>query len=252
MSGGHSPLAQFEIKPLISLPEVMGLNIDFTNSSLFMILALAVTVMIFALGTKGRALVPGRWQSFSEMVYEFVAGMVKDTMGSEGKKYFPLVLSVFLFVLICNLLGMIPYSFTVTSHIIVTFAMAMMIFIIMLGIGFARHGIGFFGFFLPPGTPGWIAPLMYIIELFSFLSRPISLSVRLAANMMAGHIMIKIIAGFIVMMLASGTALGYAGAALPFGFLLVITGFEFFIALIQAYIFTLLTCVYLNDVMNHH
>lgn len=245
MAEGHSPLEQFEVKPLVRMPELFGYNIDFTNASLFMLLSVIGVWAFLTLGMRGRALVPGRWQSMVEMTYGFVASTVKDNCGKEGKAYFPFIFSVFMFILFCNLFGMIPFSFTVTSHIIVTFALAILIFLGVTLIAVVKHGpFNFLKFFLPHGTPWWMAPVMYFIELFSYLARPVSLSVRLTANMMAGHTMLKVIAGFTV-------ALGIFGVA-PLLLLIVLTGFEVFVAVLQAYIFTVLTCVYLNDALHLH
>lgn len=241
----HSPLAQFEITPLIKLPPLFGYDISFSNSSLFMVLAVLGVVLFLSLSMRGRALVPGRWQSVAELSYQFIANLVRDNVGHEGKQYFPLIFSLFLFILFSNLLGMMPYSFTVTSHIIVTFAMAAFIFVGVTIIALVKHGFKFFGFFLPHGTPWVMAPLMIVIELFAYLARPVSLSVRLAANMMAGHTMLKVIAGFVILM-------GVKFFWLPLTFLIVLTGFEIFVAVLQAYIFTILTCVYLNDAIHLH
>ncbi|MBI1276089.1 F0F1 ATP synthase subunit A [bacterium] len=245
MSAGHSPLAQFEIKPLYELPLLFGYDISFTNASLFMVLAAASVMLFVALGMRTLELLPGRLQSTVEMSYEFIANMIRDNVGAKGVKYFPFIFTIFMFVLACNLLGMIPYSFTVTSHIAVTFAMAGFIFIMVTLIAFIKHGTHFLAFFLPKGTPWWMAPMMYLIELFAYLARPISLSVRLAANMLAGHTMLKVIAGFVIM-------LGVIGGWAPLALLVVLSGFEIFIAVLQAYIFTVLTCVYLNDALNLH
>lgn len=245
MAEGHSPLAQFEIKSLVELPQLAGSNVDFTNAALFMVLAVVISYSFLMLGMRGRALVPGRLQSMVELTYEFISGTVRDNVGKEGKAFFPFIFTLFMFVLMCNLLGMVPYSFTVTSHIIVTFALAMAVFIGVTVIAISKHGLmAFLKFFLPAGTPWWMAPIMYFIELFAYLARPVSLSVRLAANMMAGHTMMKVIAGFVVTMGALGV--------LPLTFLVVLTGFEIFIAILQAYIFTILTCVYLNDALHLH
>jgi F-type H+-transporting ATPase subunit a len=245
MSAGHSPLAQFEINTLWELPLLFGYDVSFTNASLFMVLA-ALSIMLFVgLGIRSREMVPGRLQSTVEMTYEFIAGMIRENVGSQGIKYFPFIFTMFMFVLACNLIGMVPYSFTVTSHIAVTFAMAGFIFLMVTTIAFVKHGTHFLAFFLPKGTPWWMAPMMYLIELFAYLARPISLSVRLAANMLAGHTMLKVIAGFVVM-------LGFLGGWAPLALLVVLTGFEIFIAVLQAYIFTVLTCVYLNDALNLH
>lgn len=242
---GHSPLAQFEVKSLFELPQIAGYDVSFTNASMFMMIAVGVAfVMLFA-GLRNPQLIPNRLQVLSEMLYDFVANIIRDNAGSDGKRYFPIIFSLFLFILLTNLLGMIPYSFTVTSHIIVTFALAMLVFVGVTLIGFYRHGLHFLGFFLPKGTPWWMAPMMYMIELFAYLARPISLSVRLAANMTAGHTMLKVMAGFVIM-------LGVMGGFAPFALLVVLIGFEIFVAILQAYIFTVLTCVYLNDVLHAH
>ena len=241
----HSPLAQFEVHPLIPI-KLGGFDISFTNASLWMVISVAVALLLLLAASRRSALVPGRVQSLSEMLIEFISGTVRDSAGKEGMKYFPLIFSLFMFVLLCNLTGMIPYSFTVTSHIIVTFAFAICLFLLFTMIAIVKHGPKkFFLFFMPAGSPLWIAPLIYPIELFSYLARPISLSVRLAANMMAGHTMLKVIAGFVVM-------LGVLGGWAPFALLVVLTGFEIGIAILQAYIFTVLTCVYLNDALHLH
>ena len=244
MAAGHNPLEQFKIHYLTNFPEVAGMNLNFTNSALFMVLALGLVAAFMSLSMRGRALVPGRWQSMAEMSYEFVANMVRDNVGSEGRKYFPFIFTLFMFIVALNVLGLMPYSFTATSHIAVTFALAAFIFLAVTFIAIYRHGLKFFGFFLPHGTPWWLAPLMIFIELFAYLARPISLSVRLGANMMAGHTMLKVIAGFV-------TAMGVFGIV-PLAFLMVLSGFELFVAILQAYIFTVLTCVYLNDSIHLH
>jgi F-type H+-transporting ATPase subunit a len=240
----HSPLAQFEVKTLKAM-DLAGYDVSFTNASLWMTLSIVGVIIFLAGGVRGRALVPTRWQSMVEVSYLFIANQVRDMVGTEGKQYFPLIFSVFMFVLFGNLLGMIPYSFTFTSHIIVTFALAMFIFLLFTLIALYRHGLHFFSYFLPEGTPILIAPLMIVIEIFSYLARPVSLSIRLSANMMAGHTMLKIIAGFVVTL---GLALGWA----PLAFLIALIGFEFMIAFLQAYIFTVLACVYLHDAIHLH
>lgn len=242
MSG--SPLDQFKIKTIAPMPEIAGYNVDFTNASLFMVLASIGVILFLSLGMRNR-LVPGRWQSMAELSYAFIAGTVRDNMGKDGKAFFPIIFTLFMFILFCNLFGMIPFSFTVTSHIIVTFALAAVIFVACTLVAIIKHGLfTFLGSFLPHGTPWWMAPMMYLIELFSFLARPISLSVRLMANMVAGHTMLKVIAGFVI-------PLGIFGVA-PVLFLVVLTGFEVFVAILQAYIFTVLTCVYLNQALHLH
>lgn len=247
MSGGenHSPLAQFAIHYYTDAPNVLGMNLNLTNSTLFLFLSFLSVVVFCSLGMKKRALVPGRLQSMVEILYEVVAATIRDNVGNEGRQYFPFIFTVFMLVLFCNLMGMMPYSFAVTSHIAVTFALAAMIFIGVTLIALIKHGAKFFGFFLPHGTPWWIAPLMIFIEIFSYLARPVSLSIRLAANMMAGHIMLKVVAGFVISL---GVLFGWA----PLAFLVVFSGFEVFIAMLQAYIFTVLTCIYLNDAIHLH
>lgn len=241
---GNSPLAQFEIKTLIPLK--MGeIDVSFTNSALFMSLTLALVTLFLVLGMRQRALVPGRWQSMAEMSYEFVANLLRDTVGNEGRKYFPFVFTLFMFILFGNMLGMIPYSFTFTSHVIVTFAMAMVVFIGVTILGFVKHGFHFFSFFVPPGVSVVLWPLMIPIEIISYLSRPISLSVRLFANLTAGHTMLKVFAGFII-------SLGVVGGVLPLAFVVALTGLELLIAFLQAYVFTILTCFYINDALHLH
>ena len=238
----HSPLAQFEVYPIIPL-HIGGYDLSFTNASLWMMIAILASSMLMFLGVRGRQLVPGRWQSMSEMLVEFVGGIVEANAGKEAMKYFPLIFSIFMFVLFANLCGMIPMSFTVTSHIIVTFAMAGILFLGITVLGFVKHGTHFLSLFLPAGTPWWMVPLMVLIELVSYMARPVSLSIRLAANMLAGHLLLKIVAGFVM--------IGLLGV-FPFAFLLIFTGFEIFIACLQAYIFTLLICIYLNDAIHLH
>ena len=244
MAEGHSPLAQFEIKTLVPI-EIAGVDASFTNSSLFMVLTV-ITISLFLIGgmRKG-ALVPGRWQSMAELSYVFIANMIKDTVGSEGRPYFPFIFTIFMFVLVGNLWGMMPYSFTFTSHIAVTFAMAFFIFVGVTLIAIAKHKLHFLSFFMPPGLPIVMAPLLVPIEIISYLSRPISLSVRLFANMLAGHTLLKVFAGFII-------SLGVAAGWLPFVFVIALTGLEFVIAFLQAFVFAILTCLYLNDALHLH
>lgn len=242
----HSPLAQFEINPLFPV-HIAGYDVSFTNSSLWMVIAVLAIIGFLLPASRKGALVPNRLQGAAEMLVGFVGDTIHDATGKEGMKYFPIVFTLFSFVLTCNLLGMIPGSFTVTSHIIVTFALAAFIFVGVTLIAIYKHGIGkFLHFFLPEGTPIVMAPLLFVIEFFSYLSRPISLSIRLAANMMAGHVTMKVIAGLII---TFGMAVGVVSM---FPLLLFLTGFEIVIAVIQAYIFTILTCVYLNDALHLH
>ncbi|MDA7947283.1 MAG: F0F1 ATP synthase subunit A [Hyphomicrobiaceae bacterium] len=238
------PMHQFEIKRLVEL-DVFGLDASFTNSSLFMVLAAMCVIFLTIFGMRGRALVPTRMQSVAEISYEFVANMVRDNVGSGGQRYFPFVFTLFMFILFCNMLGMLPYSFTVTSHIIITFAMAAVVFIGVTIIGFAKHGIGFLKFFVPSGVPVALLPLLVVIEVISYLTRPVSLSVRLFANMMAGHTMLKVFGAFVV-------GLGVIGGWAPLAFMVAFTGLEILVAFLQAYVFAILTCIYLNDALHMH
>ncbi len=237
------PLHQFEIQPILPI-QVGNLDLSFTNSSLWMIITIVAITAFFFLSTGGRALVPGRMQSVAELFYETIANMVRENVGTEGRRYFPFIFSLFLFVLFGNTLGVIPSSFTFTSHIVVTFFMAIVIFVAVTVIGFARHGAGYLRMFFPHGAPLWTAVILVPIELISYLSRPISLSMRLFANMMAGHILLKVFAGFVLMM-------GVAGV-IPLAALVGITALELLVAVLQAYIFTILTCVYLHDAIHMH
>lgn len=241
-----SPVAQFQVKPIFPVvPEGESLPFyAFTNSSVAMVAAVVVAAVFFWLATRKRAMVPGRWQSVGELTFEFVANMIRDNVGKEGMKYFPFIFTLFCFVFIGNMLGMLPYSFTFTSHIAVTAAMAVFIFVGVTIIGFARHGVHYLHMFFPHGAPLATAPILIPIELISYLSRPFSLSVRLFANMTVGHIMLKVLAGFVI-------ALGAFGF-IPFIVVGGITVLEFFIAALQAYVFTILTCIYLNDAINMH
>ena len=243
LADGHSPLAQFEIKTLIPL-EVGDINISFTNSSAFMVATVLAISLFLVMGMRRNALIPGRWQSMVELSYIFIANLIKDTVGSEGRPYFPFVFTVFMFVLFGNLFGMLPYAFTFTSHIVVTFTMAMFVFLGVTLIAIMKHRMHFFSFFMPPGVPMYMAPILIPIEIISYLSRPISLSVRLFANMLAGHTLMKVFAGFIF-------TLGVFGIA-PWFFIVALTGLEIVIAFLQAYVFTILTCLYLNDALHLH
>lgn len=242
------PLHQFMIHPLIHL-EVAGYNISFTNSSLFMVLATFLSVLFLGAASRNPRLVPGRLQYIGESIFRFVQDLIRDNVGEKGLRYTPYVLSIFMFVLMGNFLGMIPYGFTFTSHIIITFAMAMIVFIGVTIIGFIKHGTHFFRLFFPEGTPFYIAPLLIPVEIMSYFTRPVSLAVRLFANMVAGHVMLKIFAGFVVLL--AGTSL-FPLAVLPFAINFAVIAFEFLVALLQAYVFTVLTCIYLNDAINLH
>ena len=240
-----NPMHQFEIKPLIKLPEVFGIDTSFTNSALFMVIAVAAISAFLILSMRGRAVVPGRMQSIAELSYEFVANMVRDNVGTAGQRYFPFIFTLFMFVLFCNMLGMIPYTFTVTSHIIVTFALAAFIFIAVTVIGFVKHGAGYLKIFVPSGVPVIMLPLLVVIEVLSYLTRPISLSVRLFANMMAGHTMLKVFGSFVV-------GLGLIGGWAPLAFMVAFTGLEILVAFLQAYVFAILSCIYLSDALHMH
>jgi F-type H+-transporting ATPase subunit a len=243
-----SPLEQFEIHRTLPL-SVAGYDASFTNASLFMAVALLAIWLFMWLGTRNAAIVPGRWQAAVEGLHEFVVGMIDENIGPNGRKYAPFIFSLFLFVLVANLIGLIPYSFTVTSHVAVTFAFAALIFIMCLVIGFARHGLHFFTLFVPPQTPVILLPLIILIELISYLSRPLTLSVRLFANMTAGHILLKVFAGFIISLGLAGGVLPLLGI-LPLGMNVALYALELLVAVVQAYVFALLTCVYLNDSIN--
>ena len=238
-----NPMHQFNvyrIGPEISLGKV---DISFTNASLFMIISALTIISVFFVGTRKKTIIPTKIQLLTELSYTLVSKMISDTAGSKAKPYFPFVFSLFMFVLFCNMLGMLPYSFTVTSHIIVTFALAAIIFVGVTIIGFVNHGIKYLKLFIPSGVPLFLLPLIVIIEIISYLSRPVSLSVRLFANMMAGHTMLKVFGGFVI-------SLGIIGGWLPLSFTVALTGLEILIAFLQAYVFAILTCIYLNDALN--
>jgi F-type H+-transporting ATPase subunit a len=243
LAEGHSPLSQFEIKRWVPI-QVGDFDVSFTNSATFMALTVIGVSAFLVLGMRRHALVPGRWQSMTELAYVFIANLVKDTVGAEGRPYFPFIFTVFMFVLFGNLFGMVPYGFTFTSHIVVTFTMAIVVFLGVTVIALIKHGLHFFTFFMPPGVPLVMAPLLVPIEIISYLSRPVSLSVRLFANMLAGHTLLKVFAGFVV-------ALGLFGA-LPLAFIVALTALEIVIAFLQAFVFTILTCLYLNDALHLH
>ncbi len=238
-----SPVEQFKLTQLIPL-EIAGMDVSYTNSSLWMTITVVVVTAFLTLSMRGGRLIPGRWQSMAEISYEFIANMVRENVGNEGRKYFPFIFTLFMFILIGNLVGMIPYAYTFTSQIIVTFAMAVTIFVGVTVIGLVRHGVHFFSLFVPSGTPMILAPLLIPIEIISYFVRPVSLSVRLFANMMAGHTMMKVFGGFTVL-------LGLLGVA-PVLLLVALTGFEILVAVLQAYVFTVLTCLYLNDAIHLH
>ena len=246
--GGLDPIHQFEVYPLLPI-DVGGVDLSFTNVSLFMVITTVLTIALMALPTSGRALVPGRWQNVAEMAYEFNANMLRSSTGAAGMRFFPLVFSLFMFILIANLLGMFPYFYTVTSQLIVTVTLAMIVFLTVIVAGLRMHGLRFFKLFVPEGVPIYILPLVSLIEVISFISRPVSHSVRLFANMLAGHITLKVFAAFVVSLGALGTV-GIIGAILPLFMTLAITALEFLVAALQAYVFAILTCIYLNDAIH--
>jgi len=238
-----NPMHQFNvyrIGPEISLGNI---DISFTNASLFMMISALAIIGVFFAGTRRKAVIPTKIQLLTELSYTLVSKMISDTAGSKAKPYFPFIFSLFMFVLFCNMLGMLPYSFTVTSHIIVTFALAAIIFIGVTIIGFVNHGVGYLKLFIPSGVPVVLLPIIVIIEMISYLARPVSLSVRLFANMMAGHTMLKVFGGFVI-------SLGIIGGWLPLSFTVALIGLEILIAFLQAYVFAILTCIYLNDALN--
>jgi F-type H+-transporting ATPase subunit a len=245
----EDPIHQFEIKNLFTLGTFRGHEIAFTNSAVFMIIAVAGITGLCIGATSRPALVPGRLQSIVEISYEFVANTIRSTSGPEGMKFFPLVFSLFMFVLFTNMIGLIPYTFAVTSHIIITSALAGLVFLVVVVYGFAKNGPKFVKVFVPSGIPIVILPLIVFIEVVSFASRPLSHSIRLFANILAGHIMLKVFAGFIIMLGALGP-LGWLGAILPFALVVALTALELLVAFLQAYVFAVLTCIYLGDAIH--
>ncbi len=243
MAEGSSPLEQFVIQQWVPA-EIGGVDVSFTNSAAFMVAAVVLASALMILSVRQRAMVPSRWQLLAELSYSFIAKMLSDTVGKEGRPYFPFVFTLFMFVLFGNFLGMLPYSFTFTSHLAVTFTLAAFIFIAVTLIAVFKHGMKFFSFFLPHGVPIAMAPLLIPIEIISYLSRPVSLSVRLFANMMAGHTLLKVVAGFVV-------PLGIFGVV-PVAGLVAVTALELLISFLQAYIFTILTCIYISDAVHLH
>ena len=241
------PIHQFEIHTILPI-KLFGWDVSFTNSSLYMLVAVLLIASFYILSMRARSLVPTRLQSVAEISHEFVAGMLRDSTGHGGMKYFPFVFSLFIFIFAANMLGMVPGAFTVTSHIIVTAALAALVFFTVLLVGFAKNGLSFLKLFVPQGVPILILPLVVAIEIISFLSRPISHSVRLFANMLAGHITLKVFGGFVVMLLGAGS---YSLLApLPLAMAVALTALEFLVAFLQAYVFTMLTCMYLNDALH--
>ena len=240
-----NPMTQFEVYRIGPEIKIGAFDISFTNASLFMVVSSLAILIIFNLGSKKNSMLPSKIQLLAELSYIFVSKMISDTAGSKAKPYFAFIFSLFMFVLFCNMFGMIPYTFTVTSHIIVTFVLASFIFIAVTIIGFLQHGLGYLKLFVPSGVPIVLLPLIVVIEIISYLSRPVSLSVRLFANMMAGHTMMKVFGGFVI-------SLGIVGGWLPLSFSVALTGLEILVAFLQAYVFAILTCIYLNDALNLH
>jgi len=252
-----SPMEQFQIMPIVPL-SFGGVDVSFTNSSLWMMITLGAATAFFFAATSGRALIPGRAQSMAEVLYQFVADMVQDAVGPEGRKFFPYVFSLFTFILLSNLFGLLPsipgsphefHVFPPTSHIIVTFALAMLTISIVVVYGVMKNGAGFLKLFVPSGVPAWLLPLIVLIEFVSFLSRPLSLAIRLFANMLAGHIILKVFAGFIISLISAGGVVS-AIAIFPFLGTVAITLLEILVAFLQAYVFAILTCIYLNDAVH--
>jgi len=243
------PIHQFQITNLMPMVTIGGQQISFTNSALFMLIIVGAASLLFIGASAPAALVPGRLQSIAEISYEFVANTVRSSAGTEGMKFFPFVFTLFMFILFANVIGLIPYSFTVTSQIIITASFALLVFFIVIIYGFWRNGLHFLNLFVPKGVPIYILPAIVVIEILSFLSRPISHSVRLFANMLAGHITLQVFAGFIIMLGSLG-AVGWLGATLPLALVVMLTALELLVAFLQAYVFAILTCIYLNDAIH--
>ena len=244
------PIHQFEINKIFTIGHIGGQEIAFTNSSLFMVISVGIIGALLVGATASRSVVPGRMQSLAELSYEFVATTIRSTAGTEGMRFFPLVFAIFMFILVTNMVGLVPYAFTVTSHIIITVCLALLVFLTVLVYGFWKNGLKFFRLFVPSGVPIYILPLVVFIEVFSFLLRPVSHSVRLFANMLAGHIALKVFAGFIPLLAAGLGIIGAIGGVLPLGMVIALTALELLVAFLQAYVFTILTCIYLNDALH--
>jgi len=244
------PIHQFNIDNLFKIGQIGNQTFYFTNSSVYMLVSVAVICLLMVGGAAGRQLVPGRFQSMAEVSYEFVASMIRSTAGPEGMSFFPLVFSLFMFILVSNVIGIIPYTFTVASHIIVTATLALLVFFTVLIYGFYRNGLKFFRIFVPSGIPIYILPLVVAIEIISFLTRPLSHSVRLFANMLAGHITLKVFAGFVALLGTSLGAIGWIGGIVPLALTVAMTALELLVAFLQAYVFAILTCIYLNDAIH--
>jgi F-type H+-transporting ATPase subunit a len=246
-----NPLHQFEVQPIIPI-HIGDVDASYTNSALFMTIAVTLITVFLLFSVKSRSLVPGRMQSLAELAYEFIANMIRTNVGSAGQAYFPFIFSLFYFILLGNMLGMMPYGYTFTAQLVVTLGMALLIFIGTTVIGFVKHGFRFFGLFLPQGTPWYIAPILVPIEIVSYCFRPVSLSLRLFANMTAGHTLLKVFAGFIGGFVASLGVLGLLAGLIPLVAVVGLTGLEFLVAFLQAYVYTVLACIYLNDALHLH
>jgi len=244
----NDPIHQFQIFKLIPI-HVGGYDFSFTNSSFFMVVTIVLTGAFLFLTTSSRGLVPSRLQSVSEILYEFTASMLRDAAGSHGMKFFPFVFAIFMFTLVGNLIGMFPYFLTITSHVIITAALALLVFFTVIIVGFVKHGFGFLKLFVPSGVPVALLPLIVAIEVLSFFARPVSHSVRLFANMLAGHITLKVFASFVPALSTFGV-IGVIGAILPLGMTVGLTALEFLVAFLQAYVFAMLTCMYINDALH--
>lgn len=241
-------LSQFELTPVLG---AFGAAVNFSQANAFMLLSVGLITAMYMVGMKPRAVVPGRLQAAAEMMHDFVLGLVTSQVGEEGRRYFPFVFSLFTFILFGNMLGMLPYAFTHTSHVAVTLTLALMVFLVTTIIAIRLHGMKFFGYFFPEGAPLWLAPIIIPVEIVSYISRPVSLSIRLFANMVAGHVMLKVFATFFIMLAGLGIA-GPVLALLPLSINVVLVGFEIMVAVLQAYVFTLLTCIYLHDAVHLH
>jgi F-type H+-transporting ATPase subunit a len=244
------PIHQFQINKIFTIGHIGGQEIAFTNSSLYMLLAVGISAALLLGMTSSRGLVPGRLQSLAELTYEFVAETIRSSAGKQGMRFFPLVFTIFMFVTVVNMVGLIPYAFTVTSHIIITVALALLVFITVVIYGFWKNGLKFLKLFVPGGVPVYILPLVVFIEVFSFILRPVSHSIRLFANMLAGHIALKVFAGFIPLLAAGLGVIGAVGGVLPLGMVVALFALELLVAFLQAYVFTILTCIYLNDAIH--
>ena len=241
-------LGQFELHTALG---AVGRSVGFTQSNLYMLISAGLIIALMMWGMRARAVVPGRVQSLAESAYGFIDDMVLAQIGEEGRRFFPFVFTLFMFILFGNMLGLFPYAFTYTSHITMTFVMALIVFILITAVAIALHGKKFLGYFFPEGAPMWLAPIIIPVEIVSYLSRPISLSIRLFANMVAGHVMLKVFATFVVMLAGLGSV-GPFLSIMPLTLNVALVGFEVLVAFLQAYVFAILTCIYLHDAVHLH